>query len=76
MAAFNFPNSPNTNDTHTENGVTWKWNGSVWKRVESVGEKGQKGQKGEVEKGQKGEVEKGQKGEVEKGQKGEFQKLV
>ena len=32
MAAFNFPNSPSTNDTHTENGVTYKWNGTVWKR--------------------------------------------
>ena len=33
MAAFNFPNSPSTNDLHTENSVTWKWNGTVWKRV-------------------------------------------
>mgnify|MGYP003300875551 CR=1 FL=1 len=33
MAAFNFPNSPSTNDLHTENNVTWKWNGTVWKRV-------------------------------------------
>ncbi len=32
MAAFNFPNSPSTNDLHTENGVTYKWNGTVWKR--------------------------------------------
>ena len=32
MAAFNFPNSPSTNDLHTENGVTFKWNGTVWKR--------------------------------------------
>jgi len=83
MAAFDFPNSPSTNQTHTENGVTWKWNGSVWKRVESVAQKGQKGQKGEVgadnsTKGQKGEAStvKGQKGEVgadnsTKGQKGE-----
>tara|TARA_B100001250_G_scaffold345182_1_gene314479 strand:- start:65 stop:1024 length:960 start_codon:yes stop_codon:yes gene_type:complete len=68
MAAFDFPNSPNTNDTHTENGVQWKWNGSVWKRVESVGEKGQKGEDNST-KGQKGEVgadnsTKGQKGEV------------
>ena len=31
MAAFNFPNSPSTNDLHTENGVTYKWNGTVWK---------------------------------------------
>ena len=78
MAAFDFPNSPSTNDTHTQNGVQWKWNGSVWKRVESVGEKGQKGVKGQKgednsTKGQKGEVEKGQKGEPStvKGQKGE-----
>ena len=32
MAAFNFPNSPSTDDLHTENGVTYKWNGTVWKR--------------------------------------------
>ena len=32
MAAFNFPNSPSTNELHTENGVTYKWNGTVWKR--------------------------------------------
>lgn len=31
MAAFNFPPSPSTNDDHTENGVTWTWNGTVWK---------------------------------------------
>ena len=82
MAAFNFPNSPSLNQTHTENSVQWKWNGSVWKRVESVAQKGQKGQKGEDNstKGQKGDAEekgnKGQKGEVgadnsTKGQKGE-----
>ena len=32
MAAFNFPNSPSTNQVHTENSVTWKWNGVTWKR--------------------------------------------
>ena len=32
MAAFNFPNSPSVNDLHTENGVTFKWNGSMWNR--------------------------------------------
>ena len=36
MAAFNFPNSPSTNDLHTENGVTFKWNGTIWKRVSSA----------------------------------------
>ena len=46
MAAFNFPNSPNTNDTHTANGVTWKWNGSVWKRVEGSGPPGPAGPPG------------------------------
>ena len=33
MAAFNFPNSPSTNDTHTENGITFQWNGTVWKKL-------------------------------------------
>jgi len=33
MAAFDFPNSPSTNDTHTANGVTWKYNGYAWDRV-------------------------------------------
>ena len=75
MAAFDFPNSPNTNDTYTANGMTFIWNGSVWKKDASAGTKGEKGQKGEKgEKGQKGEDNstKGQKGEKgEKGQKGE-----
>ena len=34
MAAFDFPNSPSTNDTHTENGVEWVYNGYAWDRVE------------------------------------------
>ena len=46
MAAFNFPNSPNTNDTHTENGVQWKYNGYAWDRVESVGAQGATGAQG------------------------------
>ena len=70
--AANFPNSPSTNDTFTENGLTFVWNGSAWKLNSSSGTKGEKGQKGEVgvtgdkgEKGQKGEVgDKGQKGEI------------
>ena len=28
--AINFPNSPSTNDTHTEVGKTWKWDGVTW----------------------------------------------
>jgi len=46
MAAFDFPNSPNTNDTHTENGVTWKYNGYAWDRVESSGPPGPPGPPG------------------------------
>ena len=46
MAAFNFPNTPSTNDTHTENGVTWKWDGTTWKRVASVGAQGATGAQG------------------------------
>ena len=30
--ALNFPSSKNTGDTHTENGITFTWNGTVWKR--------------------------------------------
>jgi len=85
MAAFDFPNSPSLNQTHTDNGVQWKWNGSVWKRVESVGEKGgggEKGQKGDEgdkgeasdvkgEKGSSGDGNKGDQGDSIKGQKGE-----
>ena len=36
MAAFNFPNSPSVNDLHTENGVTFKWNGTMWNGGSSV----------------------------------------
>ena len=71
MAAFNFPDSPNTNDTYTANGMTFIFNGSVWKKDASAGVKGEKGQKGD--KGQKGEVgDKGEQGEKrQKGEKGE-----
>ena len=48
MAAFNFPNSPSTNQTHTENGVTWKWDGEKWIRVEGVGAQGAAGATGPV----------------------------
>ena len=61
MAAFDFPNSPNTNDTYTANGMTFIWNGSVWKKDASAGTKGEKGEKGQKgEKGNKGD--KGDKG--------------
>jgi hypothetical protein len=28
--AINFPASPSTNDTHTENAITWIFNGTSW----------------------------------------------
>ena len=33
--ALNFPSSKNNGDTHTENGITFTWNGTVWKRANS-----------------------------------------
>ena len=30
MAAFDFPNSPNVNDTYSANGMTFTWNGTKW----------------------------------------------
>jgi len=64
MAVFDFPDSPTLNQTYTFAGVTWKWNGSVWKKQSELGATGQKGEKGN--KGDKGD--KGEKGQ--KGQKG------
>ena len=47
MAAFDFPNSPNTNDTYTANGVTFTWNGTKWLRTSpSVGAQGSTGPTG------------------------------
>ena len=46
MAAFDFPTSPSLNDTHTENGVIWKWNGYAWDRVPSSGPQGAPGPTG------------------------------
>jgi len=46
MAAFNFPPGPNTNDTYTANGVTFKWNGTLWERVGVAGPTGAQGDDG------------------------------
>ena len=74
MAAFDFPNSPSTNQTYTANGMTFIWNGSVWKKDASAGVKGAKGDAIKGDKGQKGEQgDKGNKGDKgDKGQKGEI----
>ena len=37
MAAFDFPSSPSVNQTYTANGVTWKWNGTMWMRISGAG---------------------------------------
>ena len=47
MAAFDFPNSPSTNDTYTANGTTYTWNGTKWVRTSpSVGAQGSTGPTG------------------------------
>ena len=46
MAALDFPASPSTNDIHTENGASWKWNGSAWTRLGDVGAQGAAGSAG------------------------------
>ena len=28
--AINFPDTPSINDTTTNNGITWKWDGTTW----------------------------------------------
>jgi microcystin-dependent protein/predicted aspartyl protease len=83
MAAFNFPNSPSDGDTHTENGLTYVWDGTngAWKRSPASLSKGVKGDKGNAgtdgDKGSKGDNkgEQGDKGEpgdvTAKGAKGE-----
>lgn len=30
MAILNFPSNPSLDDTYTENGLTWRWNGEAW----------------------------------------------
>ena len=48
MAQFNFPNSPSNGDTHTQNGVTYVWDGEAWRRQSSVtpGAQGAQGNNG------------------------------
>jgi hypothetical protein len=37
MSAIDFPDEPEVNDTFTVGSVTWKWDGSVWQSVPTVG---------------------------------------
>ena len=37
MAAIDFPNSPTTDQLFTVGSVTWKWTGTVWQSVPTVG---------------------------------------
>ena len=47
MSAFDFPNSPSTNDVYTANGVSFKWNGTIWQRISaSTGAQGATGPTG------------------------------
>jgi hypothetical protein len=36
IMAIDFPNSPETNSTHTVGGKTWTWNGTAWVVVDKV----------------------------------------
>ena len=55
MAVFNFPDSPSINDVYTDNGVSWKWTGTVWKKLTQLGSKGDKGDGDKGDKGDKGQ---------------------
>lgn len=37
MSVLNFPASPVLNQTYTDNGKTWKWNGTAWQSFNSAG---------------------------------------
>ena len=47
MAQFNFPSSGLSNgDTHTQNGVTFVWDGEAWRRQGVAGPTGAQGNAG------------------------------
>ena len=53
--AFDFPSTTSNGASYTANGITFTFDGTVWKR-ETGAVKGQKGEVGVGDKGQKGEV--------------------
>ena len=53
--AFDFPSTPSNGASYTANGITFTFDGTVWKR-ETGAVKGQKGELGVATKGEKGEV--------------------
>ena len=53
--AFDFPSTPSNGASYTANGITYTFDGTVWKR-ETGAVKGQKGELGVATKGEKGEV--------------------
>ena len=55
MASFDFPSTPSNGASYTENGITYTFDGTVWKR-ETGAVKGQNGELGVATKGEKGEV--------------------
>ena len=44
--ALNFPANPSLNDTHSENGTNWQWDGASWVRVAQTGNQGFQGAAG------------------------------
>ena len=39
--AINFPNSPSTNDIHTENSISWRFNGVSWDEMTQTADHGE-----------------------------------
>ena len=37
MAALNFPTSPSLNQIYTDNGKSWRWDGTSWKAYNTIG---------------------------------------
>jgi hypothetical protein len=48
MAAIDFPNTPQVNDTFTAGVITWKWDGTTWKSqgIQIQGPEGPQGDTG------------------------------
>jgi hypothetical protein len=46
MAAIDFPNSPEINDTHVVGNRSWKWTGAIWESVAISGPTGPTGPAG------------------------------
>jgi hypothetical protein len=46
MTAIDFPNSPTVGQDFTVGDITWRWNGTVWEGLGTVGDTGATGPTG------------------------------